>query len=114
MWICIIREKQTETVHLLTTNTSLKQACEKYVRGEHLKCSVDKTENPRATGSQSNSYLKMPFAGRKVHWCVMLPEGPERLFLFPTLRCDQGFHDEKGERTFKIFPKELKMIGQKN
>lgn len=86
---------------------------EEYGRGGHLRRDVDKTEN------SSNGTTDEFCFENVLHWLEGSPVcraagGPESLFLFHILRCDQGFHDEKGERTFKIFPKELKMIGQKN
>ena len=87
------------------TNASLKWVCEKYVHGEQLKRNVDKTENPRATGSQSNSFLKMPFADWKVHWCVMLPEG-QHAFSYSTL-CDvtKAFMMKKARELSEFSPK---------
>lgn len=101
-----LRKADYETVHLLATNTSLKQLCEKYVRGEHLKCNVDKTENPRAMGSQTNSFLKMSFTGQKEgHQHVVLPEGQDA-FSYSTF-CDvtKAFMMKKARELSKFSPK---------
>lgn len=71
-----LRKADYRTGHILTTYMPLKQLCKIYVRGEHLKWNVDKIENPRIMGLQTNSpLLKMSFTGRKEIHHVMLHEG---------------------------------------
>lgn len=103
-----LRKADYRTGHILITYTPLKQLCKMYVRGEHLKWNVDKIENPRIMGLQTNSpLLKMSFTGRKeIHHVAS--RGLGRLFLFHVLRRDCGFYDEKGEIIFKIFRKKKK------